>query len=95
MSLERAGKERLARILDFLNDELEDFKAKFLKINPRDYMSNNDIRRNMERCMENIVNASLDAGKIILVSEEIAIPETYREYFLSLVSKNIIDEAAF
>lgn len=93
MPLEQADKERLARISDFLQEELKDFKDKFLKINHKDYKANSDIRRNMERCMENIVNASLDIAKIILVTEEIAIPETYREYFLSLASKDIIDEA--
>ena len=92
MHLERPDKERLARIVDFLQDELDDFKEKFLTIDYKNYSTNNDIRRNLERCIENIVNASLDAGKIILINEKISIPDTYREYFLSLGVKDILDK---
>ena len=92
MPLERVDKERLARISDFLQEELKDFRDKFLKVDYKSYKADSDLRRNIERCIENIVNASLDIAKIILVSEEIAVPETYREYFLSLTTKDIIDE---
>lgn len=92
MPLERVDKERLARISDFLQEELKDFRDKFLKVDYKSYKINSDLRRNIERCIENIVNASLDIAKIILVGEEIAVPETYREYFLSLTSRDIIDE---
>lgn len=92
MPFERVDKERLIRITDFLQQELKDFKDKFLNLTGKDYKTNSDIRRNIERCIENIVNASLDIAKIILVNEEIAIPETYREYFLSLSAKNVIGE---
>ncbi len=92
MPLERVDKERLARITDFLQEELRDFKNKFLEVNSKNYKTNSDLRRNLERCIENIINASLDAAKIILVAEEIAIPDTYREYFLSLADKDVLDK---
>jgi uncharacterized protein YutE (UPF0331/DUF86 family) len=92
MHFEKVDRERLARISDFLSEEMKDFKNKFLNLDYKNYKVNSDIRRNIERCIENIVNASLDIAKIILVNEEIAIPETYREYFLSLSAKNIIGE---
>jgi uncharacterized protein YutE (UPF0331/DUF86 family) len=92
MPLERVDKERLTRITDFLQEELMDFKNKFLEVDCKNYKTNSDLRRNLERCIENIVNASLDAAKIILVSEKIAIPDTYRDYFLSLADRDVIDK---
>lgn len=47
MQLERADRERLSRITDFLQEELEDFKREFLEANYKSYKDNRDIRRNM------------------------------------------------
>lgn len=92
MVLEQADKERLARISDFLESELRDVKSKFKTIDYKAYVSDRGLARNIERCLENIVNSSLDATKIILVNEKLAIPDTYREYFMSLYTAGLIDE---
>lgn len=91
-NMEKEDKERLIRILDFLDAELKDLKAKFLALDYQTYQRDRDKRRNMERCLENIVNSSLDLAKIILINENLPIPATYREYFLELVSTNLIAE---
>lgn len=92
MVLEQADKERLARIADFLETELKDAKTKFKAVDFKVYSSDRGIARNVERCLENIVNSSMDAAKIILIDEKLPIPETYREYFLSLYTAGLVDE---
>lgn len=76
-SLNEIDKNRLYRIVVFLEKEIEDFE-KFKKIDQVAYMSDNSIKRNIERWVENIVNSSIDIAKIILASEKKQIPETYR-----------------
>lgn len=92
MTLEQADKERLARIIDFSKSELSDIETKFKNIDFKAYSSDRSLARDLERCIENIVNSSLDAAKIILVHEKLPMPETYKEYFMRLFSKSIIDE---
>jgi len=90
--MEMADKERIARIADFMRSELDDVASEFQGIDYKSYLHDRNLARNLERCLENIVNSSLDAAKIILVNEKLPIPDTYREYFLSLISSSIIDE---
>lgn len=92
MALEQADRERLARIADFLQIELDDVRTKFSQLNFKSYSQDRDLRRNVERCVENIINASLDAAKVLLVCREMAIPDTYREYFLSLHAADLLDK---
>lgn len=92
MPLEKPDKERVFRIIDFLLSEITDLKAKFLEIEFKQYKANNDLRRNVERCIENIANSSLDIAKIILVAQNLTIPETYREYFFSLYANDLIEK---
>lgn len=92
MGLEQIDRERLTRISDFLYSELSNIKHKFQNIDFKIYSSNRDTQRNVERCIENIINASLDIAKIILVSKNLPIPETYRKYFITLYTSDIIDK---
>jgi hypothetical protein len=48
-------RERLIRYIDFLEDELSDF-GKFAMVSWKKYQEDRDIRRNLERWIENIVN---------------------------------------
>lgn len=82
-SLNEIDKERLIRIVDFLEMELADY-SKFAGITQRVYESDAAARRNLERWAENIVNSSIDAAKIILASERKRIPQTYREILQEL-----------
>ena len=76
-SLSEIDKERLSRMVVFLEKEMEDFE-KFKKVDQTIYGSDNFIKRNIERWVENIVNSSIDMAKIILASGKKPIPETYR-----------------
>ncbi len=87
-SLSEEDKESLIKILIFLENEMEDFKwAK--SIAWLDYQKDKHKRRDIERWIENIMNSILDISKIILSSNKITIPETYREIVISL---KILDE---
>lgn len=77
-SLSDIDRQRLMRITSFLEEELSAV-GKFTDIDQRVYEANDDMRRNMERWAENIVNASIDIAKILLASEKKRIPQTYRE----------------
>lgn len=76
-SLNEIDRNRLKRIVNFLEKEITFFE-KFKKIDQVVYINNEDIKRNIERWTENIVNSSIDIAKIVLASEKKQIPETYR-----------------
>lgn len=77
-SLNEIDKDRLIRIIDFLDAELKDYN-KFIEIDQIKYQSDVTLKRNVERWVENIVNSAIDIAKILLASEKKKIPHTYRE----------------
>jgi len=83
--MHKQDRERLIKHLDFLREELQDFQ-KFRGFERKIYLDDRDARRNVERWVENLVNCSIDIGKIILATEKKAIPETYREVLFNLGS---------
>jgi uncharacterized protein YutE (UPF0331/DUF86 family) len=46
----------------------------------------------VERWVENLINSSIDISKLILVAEEIPMPETYRGIVSSLTSVKDFDQ---
>ena len=91
--MRKADNERLMRIINFMELELNDLK-RFTQIGYGEYQEDRDKRRNLERCIENVVNASLDIAKILLASQESEIPDTYRQYFMSLSASGLIPESS-
>ena len=91
MELRPEERERLIRYVDFLDDELADFQ-KFSTVSWKTYQENRDLRRNLERWIENIVNCSVDIAKVILVVENREIPATYREALRELGSTPYFSE---
>jgi uncharacterized protein YutE (UPF0331/DUF86 family) len=91
MKLRPEERERLIRYVDFLDDELADFQ-KFSTVSWKTYQENRDLRRNLERWIENIVNCSVDIAKVILVVENRGIPTTYREALIELGSTPYFNE---
>ena len=77
-SLSAIDRGRLVRIVDFLEDELAD-AAEFAALDLERYSTDRTFRRSVERWVENLVNASIDAAKIVLASERRPVPQTYRE----------------
>ena len=91
-SLSTADRERLIRIVDFLESELED-RPKFEDLERKTYEANSSVRRDVERWVENIVNASIDIAKILLASKRKRIPQTYREVLENLLQLENFDTA--
>ena len=85
--MERENKTRLIKHVAFLEEELKDYES-FRSLSQEEYNKETDKRRNVERWIENIINSSIDIAKIILSSENIPLPDSYREAIalLSLVS---------
>jgi len=67
--LKKEVRFRLTRLLDFLENELKDYK-KFESLLWEDYNKDRSKRRDVERWIENIVNSSIDITKIILSRRE-------------------------
>ncbi len=84
-SLSETDKDRLLRIMDFLESELDD-RPSFEQFDKTMYFKDSAFRRNIERWIENLVNASIDLGKIIISSAKQNVPQTYRETLLRLGS---------
>lgn len=81
--LKREIKVRLIKHITFLENELEDFET-FKSLSWEEYSKERAKRRNVERWIENIINSSIDISKIILVSENVSLPDTYRELVASM-----------
>ena len=81
--MKREVKVRLIKHITFLENELEDFET-FKSLSWEIYQRERSKRRDVERWIENIVNSSIDISKILLVSENIPIPETYKELVISV-----------
>ena len=91
MKLLPEDRARLIRYLDFMESELSDF-PKFSKIDWKIYSENKDLRRNLERWIENLVNCSIDIAKVILVAENRRIPSTYKEALKEIGATQYFDE---
>ena len=77
------NKVRLVKHITFLEREIQDWES-FKSLSWEEYNKERSKRRNVERWIENIVNSSVDIAKIILASENIPLPETYKEIVASL-----------
>ena len=77
-SLSQEDTIRLQKRVIFLEAELKDFSY-YKDFGFSDYQGNAHKKREIERWVENIMNAVLDIAKIILSSHKSEIPETYRD----------------
>ncbi len=89
-ALRKVDIERIIKIIDFLETEISDIE-KYKGLTLLVYEKDREKRRSVERWIENIVNASLDIAKIILVAKDKKIPDTYKEYFIEICGTGLID----
>lgn len=75
-SLSPIDRNRLERILDFVDDELQD-RSTFADVQGGEYRRDRALRRNLDRWVETLTNATIDIAKIILASEHRPVPQTY------------------
>jgi uncharacterized protein YutE (UPF0331/DUF86 family) len=76
--LEKESKLRLIKHITFIEAELQDF-ASFRSLSWEEYNKERSKRRDVERWIENIINSSIDISKILLVAEDVPLPDTYKE----------------
>lgn len=81
----------IIRRLRFMATELEDIKA-YAQMDYFQYQSDRKSRRDVERIIENLINAALDIAKILIAGEDLEVPETYRQAFIQLGEAGIIDK---
>lgn len=89
--LEKAQKESIIRRLSFMQVEMDDLKE-FQEMDYSIYLQDRAKRRNVERIVENVSNAMIDTGKILLTGEKVEVPATYREVFVRLHEIGLIPE---
>ena len=82
-SLSETDKERLFHLTEFLVEEIKSYED-FKNLDWKEYSRNRHVKRDVEHWLENIVNASIDIVKIILASEKLPRPETYKDTMKSL-----------
>jgi uncharacterized protein YutE (UPF0331/DUF86 family)/predicted nucleotidyltransferase len=69
---------RLARRLEFLREEWRDLQ-RFFGVTFDEYRGSKSLRRELERWVENIVNATIDIAKIVLASKKKTLPQSYQD----------------
>ncbi len=77
-SLSEEDRATLIEHLVFLENEFADLGS-FQKMTWKEYQENHDMRRSLERLIENLIMASLDISKIILSSQKKEVPHTYTD----------------
>jgi uncharacterized protein YutE (UPF0331/DUF86 family) len=83
MPFNKEHKYRLVRYVTFLEKEIEDYGL-FAEMTHEDYIQNRSKRRDVERWIENQINATVDIAKVILNAEDLPVPDTYREIVANL-----------
>jgi uncharacterized protein YutE (UPF0331/DUF86 family) len=84
--MRKEDRERLIRLLDYLESEVDEF-AMFSDLTWEIYQKDKVKRRNVERWIENIVMSATDLVKVLLASENRPIPDSYKEilYHVGLI----------
>lgn len=77
-SISPQDRTRLIRYLKFLESKFNEI-GEIKEMSYRDYITDRFKRKVVERWCENIVMAILDIAKILLASERISPPQTYKE----------------
>jgi len=90
-SLSTNDRVRLVRLIDFVQDQMPDFK-KFAGVSQKQYERDISIKRNLERWAETLANASIDIGKILIASRKRPIPQTYKTILKELAFLDGFDE---
>lgn len=97
-SLSVTDRVRLERLLDFIGDQMIDFKN-FSAVNQLMYEDQVSVKRNLERWAETMASASIDIAKILIASAKRPIPQTYKYIlkdlaFLEGFDRNVAEKIA-
>lgn len=89
--MRREERERLIRLLDYLESEVSEYPT-FADLTWEIYQKDKPARRNVERWIENIVMSSIDLAKVLLASENRPIPDSYKETLYNIGLLGEFDE---
>ena len=89
-SLNPIDKDRVAKISTFLVNEVHDLE-KLIEMNQLVYQQDKNMQRSLDRCVENVANATIDIAKILVSSNKIHLPETYEQMILALQAVDDFD----
>ena len=89
--LNNTQKESIIKRISFVEEEIKDLQE-YKDIDWKIYAENRKKRKELERTIENIANAIIDIGKLILAGEETMMPETYLQIFFKLKELGLIDD---
>jgi len=78
VSISRQDEECLKKTLSFLEEQIGLY-GYFADFTEKEYSNDVHKRNDVERWVENIVNASIDIAKIIVASQKKPIPDTYKD----------------
>lgn len=90
-SISPHDKVRLLRVIDFVQDQMPDFKN-FADVDQKQYERDISVKRNLERWAETLANASIDIAKILIASKKRPIPQTYKSIIKELAFLDDFDE---
>jgi uncharacterized protein YutE (UPF0331/DUF86 family)/predicted nucleotidyltransferase len=82
-SLSDLDRSRLERILDFIEEELQD-QPRLSAITQGHYRQDRDARRSLDRWVETLISAAIDTAKIVLASQHRPVPQTYGQILADL-----------
>ena len=92
-SLSPIDRSRLQRILDFIDTELKD-REQFRAVTLASYQADRNLRRNLDRWVEMLINGAIDVGKVVLGCEQRPVPYTYGQILADLESTVHFSELA-
>jgi len=78
LSMSPEDRVRLTRRLEFLREEWSDLQ-RFFGVTFDEYRSSKALRRELERWVENIANATIDIAKIVLASKKKTLLQSYQD----------------
>jgi len=82
-SLSNFDRSRLERLLEFIDEEMQD-RAGFTAMTLQRYLTDRDSRRSLDRWVETLISAAIDIAKVILASEHRTVPQTYGQILAEL-----------
>jgi uncharacterized protein YutE (UPF0331/DUF86 family) len=88
--LKKDQKEDIVRRLDFIRIQMSDL-GDIGEVTRERFAVDRGFQRNVERLAENVVNAAIDIAKVLLVGEDVEMPNSYREIVLRLADLGILE----
>ncbi len=85
-TLKRADKSKIISSLDYLEKELPFLREYLREVDWKVYQTQRSKRLEIERWVENLINATLDISKTLLAAGGEEIPETSREILFKVGS---------